>query len=45
MGDRIEAGTYLTAGALLGGPITVEGIDPEFLRTVLMKFEEWAQTF
>ena len=40
VGDRIEAGTYLTAGALLGGPITVEGIDPEFLRTVLMKFEE-----
>ena len=40
VGDRIEAGTYLTAGALLGGPVTVEGIDPDFLRTVMMKFEE-----
>lgn len=40
VGDRIEAGTFLTVGALLGGPVTVEGIDPDFLRTVLMKFEE-----
>ena len=41
MGACVQgAGTSLTAGALLGGPITVEGIDPEFLRTVLMKFEE-----
>lgn len=40
VGDRIEAGTFLTAGALLGGPVTVEGIDPDFLRTVMMKFEE-----
>lgn len=40
VGDRIEAGTFLTAGALLGGPVTVEGIDPDFLRMVLMKFEE-----
>lgn len=40
VGDRIEAGTFLTAGALLGGPVTVEGIDPDFLRTVMMKLEE-----
>lgn len=40
VGDRIEAGTYLTAGALLGGPLTVEGIDPSFLRMALMKFEQ-----
>lgn len=40
VGDRIEAGTYLTAGALLGGPVTVEGIDPSFLRMALMKFEQ-----
>lgn len=40
VGDRIEAGTFLTIGALLGGPITVEGIDPDFLRTVMMKFQE-----
>lgn len=39
VGDRIEAGTFLTAGALLGGPVTVTGIDPSFLRMALMKFE------
>lgn len=43
-GDRIEAGTFLSIGALLGGPVTVEGIDPDFLRTVLMKFEEMGAT-
>ena len=40
VGDRIEAGTYLTAGALLGGPVTAQGIDPSFLRMALMKFEQ-----
>lgn len=40
VGDRIEAGTFLTAGALLGGPVTVEGIDPSFLRMALMKLTE-----
>lgn len=40
VGDRIEAGTFLTAGALLGGPVTAEGIDPSFLRMALMKFEQ-----
>ena len=44
MGDRIEAGTFLTAGALLGGPVTVEGIDPSFLRMALMKFEHMGCT-
>ena len=39
MGDRIEAGTFLTAGALLGGPVTVQGIDPSYLRMALMKLE------
>lgn len=39
VGDRIEAGTYLTAGALLGGPVTAKGIDPSFLRMACMKFE------
>jgi UDP-N-acetylglucosamine 1-carboxyvinyltransferase len=28
IGDRIEAGTYLLAGAITGGKVTVEGIDP-----------------
>ena len=40
VGDRIEAGTFLTAGALLGGPVTVRGIDPSFLRMALMKLEQ-----
>lgn len=44
VGDRIEAGTFLTAGALLGGPVTVEGIDPSFLRMALMKFEHMGCT-
>ena len=44
VGDRIEAGTYLTAGALLGGPVTAEGIDPSFLRIALMKLEQMGCT-
>ena len=40
VGDRIEAGTYLTAGALLGGPVTAKGIDPSFLRMAIMKLEQ-----
>lgn len=38
--DRIEAGTFLAAGALMGGPLTVEGIDPSFLRMALMKLTD-----
>ena len=37
VGDRIEAGTFLVGGALLGGPVTVEGINPSYLRMALMK--------
>ncbi|MEG0071305.1 MAG: UDP-N-acetylglucosamine 1-carboxyvinyltransferase [Raoultibacter sp.] len=37
VGDRIEAGTFLTGAALMGGPVTVKGIDPVFLRMALMK--------
>ncbi len=37
VGDRIEAGTFLVGGALMGGPVTVTGIDPSFLRMALMK--------
>ena len=44
VGDRIEAGTFLTAGALLGGPVTVTGIDPSFLRMALMKLEHMGCT-
>lgn len=39
VGDRIEAGTFLVGGALTGGPLTVRGIDPSFLRMALMKLE------
>ena len=35
VGDRIEAGTFLAGGALTGGPVTVEGINPEFLGAAL----------
>ncbi|MBT3180669.1 MAG: UDP-N-acetylglucosamine 1-carboxyvinyltransferase [Candidatus Marinimicrobia bacterium] len=37
--DRIEAGTFLTAGALLG-EITLEDVNPKHLDTVLLKLKE-----
>lgn len=37
VGDRIEAGTFLVGGALTGGPLTVRGIDPTFLRMAINK--------
>ncbi len=39
VGDRIEAGTFLAGGALTGGPLTVRGVDPHFLRMAIMKLE------
>lgn len=30
IGDRIEAGTYMLAGAVMGGELTVSGVSPEF---------------
>jgi UDP-N-acetylglucosamine 1-carboxyvinyltransferase len=38
--DRIEAGTFLAAGAMTGGDVTVTGIRPGTLRAVLEKFRE-----
>jgi UDP-N-acetylglucosamine 1-carboxyvinyltransferase len=35
IGDRIEAGTYLLAGAITGGKVTVEGIDPIYFGNFL----------
>jgi UDP-N-acetylglucosamine 1-carboxyvinyltransferase len=35
IGDRIEAGTYLLAGAMTGGNVTVDGIDPMFFGSFL----------
>ena len=37
VGDRIEAGTYLVAGALMGGPLTTVGADPAHLTLALEK--------
>lgn len=39
VGDRIEAGTFLVAGALTGGPIQVKGFDPGHLEMVIRKLE------
>lgn len=40
MSDRIEAGTYLAAGALTRGHVTVTGVRPDILLSQLCKFEE-----
>lgn len=40
VGDRIEAGTFLVAGALAGGPVHVTGFNPDHLGLVLKKFED-----
>lgn len=40
MGDRIEAGTYLIAAAATRGAVTLHGIDPDILDSVLLKLEE-----
>lgn len=38
--DRIEAGTYLAAGAITGGDVTVEGARPEHLGAIIDKLRE-----
>jgi UDP-N-acetylglucosamine 1-carboxyvinyltransferase len=38
--DRIEAGTFLIAGAITGGDLTVEGCDPSHLGALIGKLEE-----
>ncbi len=40
MGDRIEAGTYLIAGAITGGRVTTEEVDPEKLQSVINKLKQ-----
>lgn len=37
VGDRIEAGTFIVAGAIAGGPLTVRGFNPQHLDIVLHK--------
>ncbi|MBO4352363.1 MAG: UDP-N-acetylglucosamine 1-carboxyvinyltransferase [Eggerthellaceae bacterium] len=44
VGDRIEAGTFLVGGALTGGPLTVNGIDPSFLRMAIVKLKDMGCT-
>ena len=38
--DRIESGTYIIAGALVGRNLRIENIIPEHVETLLMKLEE-----
>lgn len=40
MPDRIEAGTYLVAGAITRGRVTARKVKPDTLLSVLCKFEE-----
>jgi UDP-N-acetylglucosamine 1-carboxyvinyltransferase len=40
VGDRIEAGTFIVAGAITGGPVTVSGFDPDHLDLVLAKLRD-----
>lgn len=44
IGDRIEAGTYLVAGVLGGGPLTVTNINPRFLELALAKLKAMGST-
>lgn len=39
VGDRVESGTFLVGGALTGGPVTVRGINPDFLRMAIVKLQ------
>jgi UDP-N-acetylglucosamine 1-carboxyvinyltransferase len=40
MPDRIEAGTYLAAGAITRGDVTVHNVKPDHLLSILTKFEQ-----
>jgi UDP-N-acetylglucosamine 1-carboxyvinyltransferase len=42
--DRIEAGTFLVAGALTGGDLMVSGCEPTHLNALLQKLEECGVT-
>lgn len=44
MPDRIEAGTYLAAGAITRGQVTVRRVKPDNLLSMLCKFEEAGAT-
>jgi UDP-N-acetylglucosamine 1-carboxyvinyltransferase len=38
--DRIEASTYLLAGVITRGDVTVNGINPEYIEALILKLEE-----
>ena len=40
IGDRIETGTFLTAGAITGGDLVVTGCEPDHLRAFLATLRE-----
>ncbi len=40
MPDRIEAGTYILAGAITRGDVTVEGCEPKHIESLLDKLQE-----
>ncbi len=44
VGDRIEAGTFVAIGGLVGEPISVRGFDPQHLGLVLRKYEQMGIT-
>jgi len=43
--DRIEAGTYLCAGAIARSELTITNVEPKHLGAVLAKLEEMGSTF
>lgn len=43
--DRIEAGTFMTAAAITGGEVTLKGIDPSHLESVMEKLKETGTSF
>jgi UDP-N-acetylglucosamine 1-carboxyvinyltransferase len=45
MWDRIEAGTFLVAGALLGESLTVKGLDSSLLISLMTALSEMGATF
>ena len=38
--DRIEAGTYMIAGALIGNNLKIQNIEPDHMQNILKVFEE-----
>jgi UDP-N-acetylglucosamine 1-carboxyvinyltransferase len=43
--DRIEAGTFIIAGALTGGDLNVSGCEPTHMQALLQKLEECGAKF